>query len=95
MIDEDRMIIGEVLTLIMIVAGTNAGATRRRTATMTDLRGPMEITDGHAEVAMVLLEVTRLELDRTRTFSKTLLTHPDLLLAIVCTIQESFVLVGL
>ncbi len=51
MIDEDRMMFGEALTLIILtVVGTNvARVTRRRTDSTRGRRGPMEITVGDAE----------------------------------------------
>lgn len=49
MIDEDRMMFGEALTLILIVAGTNVDVTRRTTASTRGRRGPTEIAVGDAE----------------------------------------------
>lgn len=51
MIDEDHMMFGEALTLILTVVGTNVAprVTRRRTDSTRGRRGPMEITVGDAE----------------------------------------------
>lgn len=49
MIDEDHMIYGEVLTLILIAAGTNVGVTTRTNATMTGHPEPTGIMVGDAE----------------------------------------------
>ena len=50
MIDEDRMMFGEALTLILTVAGMNVGVKKRTTASRREHRGrPMETTVGRAE----------------------------------------------
>ena len=50
MIDEERMMFGEALTLILTVAGMNVGVKKRTTASRREHRGrPMETTVGRAE----------------------------------------------
>lgn len=49
MIDEDLMMFGEVLTLILIAVGTNVGVTTRTNVTMTGHLEPTGIMVGDAE----------------------------------------------
>ena len=99
MIDEERMISVENLTLILIAAGTIAGA-KRGTNGSTGLRGQMERTVGGAEVgrgASGFLPFG-MPLDRDAPFpvhenflEKRCCPFRAMLLAMICTMKESFV----
>ena len=77
MSDEERMISAETLTLILIAAGTIAGAKRGKNGS-TGLRGRMEITVGGAEIGrgasgfsrLACLWTAMLLSQSTKTFSK-------------------------